>query len=187
MSRMSCIFFAMLIGIDVTTAPRVMASLCVEDVCVRFEPSDMIVELGHAFSVDVVADINVPVIGWGLDVIVIPIDGMPQSGPPTVGPDWFAAPSPDGDGLAGLAFPSPVSGQSVVLATLQYIPSMEGHYDLLADTTMGDLTEGFALESGGFASMSFTPAAITVVPEPATLALLVLSAALLRRQRSTRA
>jgi len=38
-----------------------------------------------------------------------------------------------------------------------------------ADTTPGDLTEGFALDPTGFATATFEPGQVNVIPEPATL------------------
>ncbi|HRX86068.1 MAG TPA: hypothetical protein P5572_13695, partial [Phycisphaerae bacterium] len=133
------------------------------DVTVRFVPSATTVDYGDVFSVDVVADIAPAVLGWGLDVTIDAPALLQPVGMPAVGPAWIAAPASDGDGLAALAFPSAVSGGSVVLATLQFVATGLGQVSLAASASAGDLAEGFALDPSGFATVAYEPATITVV------------------------
>jgi hypothetical protein len=142
------------------------------DVTVRFEPAERTVNVGDDFTVNVVADINPPVVGWGLDVNAVTPMIISPVGLPTIGSAWIPAYAPDGDGLAGLAFPDSVSGAGVLLATLTFHADAIGETDLLAGVTPGDGTEGFALDPTGSAITSFEPAHLIVIPEPAT-ALLV--------------
>lgn len=144
----------------------------------RFEPPSQTVALGGIFTVDIVADIDMPVVGWGLDLSLLTPGILLPTGPPAIGADWLSALAPDGDGLAGLASPLPptngsVSGTGIVLATLSFSADAIGATDLVASVTPGDLTEGFALDPTGFATMTFQPGQVTVVPEPATALLLV--------------
>lgn len=89
--------------------------------------------------------------------------------------------TPDGDGLAGLAFPLPISGNGVLLATLSFKALSGGAAVFTPSYTPTDLTEGFPLASSGFADIVFNYATVTVngaagansVPEPPTVFLLV--------------
>lgn len=87
------------------------------DVTVRFDPTDSVVGLGDVFTVDIIADIPDPVLGWGLDVAFDP-SILSQVGLPAIGSSWIGAPTLDGDGLGGLAFPFPIVGSDVRSATL---------------------------------------------------------------------
>jgi hypothetical protein len=143
-------------------------------VSVTFEPLDSQIKVGDIFTVDLVADIPEPVLGWGLDLsydlAVLNLVGMP-----TFGPDWIAGLAADGDGLAGLAFPSPVSGSDILLASLSFEALAPGVSALAASTTPGDFTEGFPVYPAGFANVDFIDGSVTVspVPEPATILLLI--------------
>lgn len=150
------------------------ASICAADLCVRLEPAELMIVEGGYFSVDIVADINTPVVGWGFDLTATPTLLLALDGLPTIGPQWSPAGSSDGDNLAGLAFPNAVSGTDILLATVQFQATAQGDVELTIETTIGDLTEGFALDPSGFASFTVTPANITIVPEPASATLLVL-------------
>lgn len=142
-------------------------------VTVSFDPQDSIVFVGDFFTVDLVADIPDPVLGWGLDVTfdtsVLDLSGV------TVGSAWFPTSGFDGDALAAIAFPTPVSGDDILLATLTFDAIALGTSDLTASITLGDLTEGFPLAPpappGSFADVVFEPASVNVVPEPATVLL----------------
>ena len=93
-------------------------------------------------------------------------------GAPAIGPLWAPAYAPDGDGLAGLAFSTSVSGPGVLLAALTFHADDIGAVDLNAGVTPGDPWEGFALDPSGFATLAFEPGHVIVTPEPAAAALL---------------
>lgn len=139
-------------------------------VTVSLEPSSTIQPVGATFDVDVVADFSELIVGFGIDLTfdsaVITLDG-----PPLIGPDWFPAFAPDGDGLAGLIPGGPIAGNHVLLATLTFTADAIGVTDLIPGVTAGDLTEGFALWPSGFDSVVFQNGLVTVVPEPTTCAL----------------
>jgi len=172
-----------LVGLS-TMGSRAEASI----VTVRFDPPVQAIPLGDPFTVDIVADIDMPVVGWGLDFTPATPGIISLTGPPAIGADWLGASAPDGDGLAGLASPLPpvngsVSGIGIVLATLSLSADTIGSTDLVASITPGDLTEGFALDPIGFATVTFQAGQITVVPEPATILVLLFSGLGLTRSR----
>ena len=141
---------------------------------------------GGQFTVDIVADItDVSVFGWGLD-LDFSTSGIVQLDSITLGPLWDEPGSTgDGDGLAGAAFPDSVSGLDLLLATLTFTPLALGETDLiLSHDNPPDLTEGFPLDPTGFEEdETFNLGHITIVPEPATLALLFLSGLVAVRRR----
>lgn len=161
------------------------ADICLQQVCVRFNPVNSEIILGHSFDIDIVADINAAVVGWGLDVTVATPGVISTLSNPTIGPSWFAVGAPDGDHLAGLAFPDSVVGTDIVLATLHFTADADGETDLLLSITGGDQTEGFALDPSGFATTQFDVGHV-FVPEPASLALMILTGALALRRRTGR-
>jgi hypothetical protein len=140
-------------------------------VAVSFDPLDSIVEEGEFFAVNLIADIPDPVLGWGLDVSFDPAI-LSLDGPPAIGSSWKPAFAPDGDGLAGLAFPFPVNGNGITLATLNFEVITLGTSLLQASATAGDFTEGFPLATGGFADVVFKDGSVSPVPEPGTILLL---------------
>jgi len=159
-------------------------------VVTRFDPPSQTVVLGTNFTVNIVADIDMPVVGWGLDVVPAIPGFVSLTTTPAIGTDWLSAFAPDGDGLAGLASPLPptngsVSGTGIVLATLSFSADAIGATSLVASITPGDQTEGFALDPTGFATVTFQPGQVTVVPEPSTTAFLLIAGvlALHRRKR----
>ncbi|OWY72492.1 hypothetical protein B7486_06110 [cyanobacterium TDX16] len=158
------------------------AGICPTDVCVRMELDEQIIVEGGYFSVNIVADINVPVVGWGIDLRLTPESAIALAGLPSIGSAWVPSPSADGDGLAALAFPNAITGNAILLATVDLQAISIGDAELSIETTIGDLTEGFARDPMGFASLTATPAHVTVIPEPAAFALLCF-AGLLRRPR----
>ncbi len=161
----------------------------VTDVIVRFDPPTQTVDVNDVFTVDLVADITTPVVGWGLDVdLSVPTIASTFAAPIVVFPPWIAAAAADGDGLAGLADPfaptnGSVSGTGILLATLTFQADAQGTTDLLMSTTPGDLTEGFPLDPTGFASITFEPGQVTVIPEPTALLPLVCAGLMLLRSR----
>ncbi|MFH1108167.1 MAG: cohesin domain-containing protein [Planctomycetota bacterium] len=151
---------------------------------VRFDTPERTVGLGDVFTIDILADVGDPLVGWGFDLSFDPsILSLVDS--PAIGPRWIPASAPDGDGLAGLAFPDSVSGAGVRLASVTFSAVTLGETGLTMSTTAGDLTEGFALDPTGFAQAVFESAHVFVVPEPATglLCAIVLSIIGLRARR----
>ena len=136
------------------------------DLSVRFDRQFESIGVGDVFSIDILGDITDPIVGWGLD---LSFDETVLSlvGPPLIGPSWFGAFAPDGDALAGLAFPYSVSGPEVLLATLTFSANAIGATDLTLGITPGDLTEGFGLDPSGFAGFTFDSTHVSVVPAPA--------------------
>lgn len=171
-----------LVAVALSTAPQARADICQADVCVRFAPTNSAVILNHNFSIDVLADINQPVVGWGLDVTLGTPGVISQTANPDIGPAWIPVNAPDGDHLAGIAFPNGVSGTNILLATLHFHADSDGETDLLLGITPGDQTEGFALDPNGFGTLLFENGHVSV-PEPASLMLCLVGAALGRRRR----
>jgi len=172
---------AVLSAVGLCTAPALAT------IDVYLNPSNVTVYVGDLFTVDVLADIPEmePILGWGLD-LTFDNPWVQQIGGPTVGPLWIPAAAPDGDGLAGVAFPPPgLWGDHVPLASITLQAVAMGTVNVgLDDDNPPDLTEGFALDPVGFAEVNYVPGTITIIPEPATLALLIAgSVALLRRRR----
>ncbi len=153
-------------------AATLFASSAWGDIVVRFDPPDKTVGLGDVFTMDIVADITDPVLGWGLDLSIVDPTIVSTVGAPAIDATWFAVPfNPDGDGLAGLAFPNSVSGNGVLLATMTFSADALGETDLLLSTTAGDLTEGFPLDNRGFGTINFEPGHVTVIPAPGAVLL----------------
>lgn len=154
------------------------------DVTVRFEPADVVVDVGNLLEIAIVADISDPVLGWGLDLAVYDPAILSLVGISAIGHLWIPGTAPDGDGLVGLAFPNSVSGNDILLATLTFSADAIGETDLYTFTTPTDLTEGFPLDPTGFADVIFEPGHVTVVPEPLTFWLLAMSGlAAMKRRR----
>jgi len=134
---------------------------------VRFDTPERTVGLGEVFTIDILADVGDPLVGWGVDLSFDP-SILSRVDSPAIGPMWIPAYAPDGDGLAGLAFAESVSGAGVPLASVTFSALTFGETDLRLSTTPGDLTEGFALDPTGFAQPIFESAHVFVVPEPST-------------------
>lgn len=157
------------------------------DVSVRIEPAMQLVPLGSNFTVDIVADLLSPVVGWGLDLDLDNPGVISPSASIVMGPNWIQPNSGDGDGLVGLAWPfapifGSISGNSVVLATLTYHADAIGSTQLLLSSTEGDLTEGFPLDPFGFAQTEYLSGVVIVTPEPVAFLLMFLPIALRRRR-----
>lgn len=153
-----------LIGLVTLLAATASEAMAQNSVTVRFDPQNTTVTAGDSFTVKLVADIPVPVVGWGLDVgfdsALLTLESV------EVGPAWHAATAADGDNLAALAFPSPVSGQNTLLATLHMkakVNSCSGTATLAASYTASDLAEGFPLPVGDFANATFVAGSVAVV------------------------
>jgi hypothetical protein len=120
--------------------------------------------MGTTFDVDIRADISNPVVGFGID-LSFDASVLSQTVPPTVDPTWFAIAAPDGDGLAGAAFPTPIFGTDVSLATMHFTAISPGMSALTLGATPGDLTEGFPLFPSGFDTASFQSGWVVVAPD----------------------
>lgn len=182
-SRLAAIAIALLL-----TVSSGQTSLA-QGVFVRFNPPMQTVNIGDVFTVDMLADITAPVVAWGLDVTLsLPAIASTFAAPMVGSPTWLAAGTMDGDSLAGLADPfaptnGSVSGTGILLAKLTFQANALGTTDLLASITPGDLSEGFPLDPTGFATITFQPGQINVVPEPATLLPLLCAGLMLARSR----
>ena len=166
--KVKAVCCALLIGL--------LASPALADVMVNFVPDEVFGLIpGDEVVVDIYADISDPIVGWQVDLDTA---GVASYDPmlTVIGTDWFAA-SDDGDALGGLAFPAPISGGDVHLATitLTYLTGSG-----LVNFTAEDFGEGFALYPTGFATWSSTGVYLT--PEPASLMLLALVGLVLRRR-----
>ncbi len=192
MNRKSLVLCAALAVIVSVVAP--VAADPVTNIVVGFNyPLGNTIPLGGIVPVEIVADIPMEdaVIGWGLDLSIDSLSIAGLVGPPVIGPAFDPALAIDGDALAGLA-PTPpgvgIWGDDVVLATVLIQGLSLGSTGLtLSDDNPADLTEGFAVEpppTGVFADVVYDAGSLAVVPEPASLALLVLGGlATLRRRR----
>ncbi len=162
-------------------------------ITVSHAPGDFSVAVGESIEIDVLADIPDPVIAFGVDLT---FDDTLLSLTNTVfGSDWTPVPPPgppvsDGVGFGALltpTFPPPpspggLSGADILVLTLTFEALAPGSSPLQLSATPGDLTEGFALASGGFAEVNFVPGTVDIVPgggdpvpvpEPATGALML--------------
>jgi hypothetical protein len=158
-----------------------LATPALADVQVSLDPAAAVVEIGQTVDVDIVATFSDPVMAWGLDATLSDPSLGTWAGL-TIDPLWDPSDSLDGDGLAGLVFPTGVSGE-VLLATLTFEAGMtEG----VTDVTLSygpEEDEGFLLVSGVLDDVvTYVPGTIEVVPEPATLMLLLSGIALVRRR-----
>jgi len=142
-----------------------MAATADATTLVRFLPAANPLAVGQETTLEIVADFDEPVVGFGLDLVlagtsVVTLDDL------AVGPAWTPVPAPDGDGFAGLAPVTGYVGNGVVLATVTLQALLSGATTIGAAITPGDLTEGFALLGSGFDDVLFEPAILQVLPEP---------------------
>ena len=168
-----------------SVVPLSANALPLQTITVNLLPEETVFKIGDIFSVDIVADIPNDVLGWGLD-FGFNASVISQIGSPTIGPDWAAAFTPDGDQLAGLLIPTfpptfppaGITGEIILLATLTFEASHAGSSELFSGYTSTDLSEGFPLgfpfPSGSFANVDFNNVTVSVepVPEPGTFILL---------------
>ena len=140
------------------------------------------VGIGAQFDVELRATLGDPTIGWGLDLGFNP--SVVQKVSTTVGPDWLAVSASDGDGLAGISLTG-LSGDRR-LAVVRFQAIALGSTSFVLSDTMADLSEGFALDPSGFASVQYQSATVQVVPEPGTALLVALGVAGLAARRPGR-
>ena len=138
------------------------------------------VGVGTQFDIELRGDLGDPVLGWGLDLGFDPAI-VQQVSPPTIGPDWFAVTASDGDALAGIAAGG-LSGDRQ-LAVVRFQAIALGSVSFVLSDTLADLSEGFALDPTGFATVQYQSATVNVVPEPTTALLLALGMAGLAARR----
>lgn len=129
------------------------------------------VGVGTQFDIELRGNLGDPTLGWGLDLGFDPAVVQPV-GAPTIGPDWIATTASDGDGLAGIALTG-LSGDRR-LAVVRFQAIALGSTSFVLSDTLADLSEGFALDPTGFATVQYQSATVNVVPEPATALLLAL-------------
>ena len=137
------------------------------DVVVRHDTPDVTVAFGDVFDLNIVADIDEPVLGWGLDLTIDDPSILSTIGDPLIGSLWDGAFAPDGDGLAALGFPDSIMGNDLLLATVTLSADTLGETDLFLGADDNGLTEGFPLDNVGFAGTTFEPGHVRVVPLPA--------------------
>ncbi len=153
------------------------------DTWVEWVPEHAVVAPGESVLVQLKATFSDPVIGWGVD-LTLDDPGSVELSDIAIGVSWDEVNTIDGDGLAGLLFPTGVSGE-VLLATLTFTGVNEGATELLLSYDGED--EGFLLEAGLLdTNVTFSPGTITVIPEPLTGVLVCLFAVPLLMRRFDR-
>lgn len=175
--RLACCV-ALLVGLAVAPATA--------NILVGFSPQDSYVPIGGGpFYVDIVADFgDEDIAGWGLDLDIANPLIADLEGTIEIGPLWTPASDGDMDGLGGVAFPNPITGDDILLARVYFNPLALGTTAIdLSDDYPADITEGFALFPTGFATVDYIGGSITVTPEPCTLSLLALGGLALLRRR----
>ena len=146
----------------------ISGSLLGAQVDVSLSPSVTSFTKGQSFTEDITADISAPILGFGFDYTFnaaqLSLTNV------VVGPLWFGAPPPETNSIAGLAFPTPVSGSGVLLATMDFTALSSGTPGSISlFYNYGNLAEGFPLAAGGYATNN-----LPNVPEPAPLPLALL-------------
>ncbi len=175
-----------------------------ETIDLRLESPANTYTTGDAVDVEVYATTSAQLVGFGFDLIAG--DELDYNGYDT-GPAFTSVRgTPDGDGIAGLAFSGALDGVDILLGTAHYDAALVGEVLVQLTTTAGDLTEGFARFGTGFFDVNATPLSLSIVephdtlppvvvgggggggsppvPEPATISLLAAGLlATLRRRR----
>jgi len=122
-------------------------------ITLNLTPSIGQVPVNGTFDVIVSANIEQSILGFGFDLVFD--DSALEIKSVEIGSSFLPLPAPDGDKLAGLAFPNEVVGSNVTLATATFAAKMPGIAAIRLDVTPGDYTEGFP-ESGGLRYSQFT-------------------------------
>ena len=174
-------------GLAVLVAALVLTPAALGNIVIRFGSSEVTVHQGDIFTLDIIAEIDQPVLGWGLDLAIDDPTVLSLIGLPAIDANWVGLPfTPDGDGLAALAFPNGISG-TVVLATLTFSADEQGFTLLQLGADDNGLTEGFPLDNSGFGDIKFESAGITVVPLPAAVVLGLVGLGLVAIRRGRKA
>ncbi|MGD8450503.1 MAG: PEP-CTERM sorting domain-containing protein [Phycisphaerae bacterium] len=151
------------------------------DIIVWLDPASSTVDVGGSVSVGLMAHFDEPVVAWGMD-LVLDEPAFAAWTDTVIGDDWNPTATLDGDGLSGMRFPAGITGD-VRLATVTFEGLVEGTTTLTLSSGPQE-DEGFLLEAGSLeTNVSFTPASLTVVPEPSALVALSASGLLLLRRR----
>lgn len=166
-------FRALPLALLLLAAARAASAVAIVEVV----PSASALVVGDEFEVEVRGSLSDPVLGFGFD-LSWNVDLLEILGAPEIGSAWIQVAALDGDGLAGLA-PLPIVGNDVLLATLRFRALAPGEALFATGATFGDLAEGFALAPLGFEShVEWGGASVVVAPEPASLIVLALVAAI---------
>lgn len=113
---------------SVALALSLLLSLSAQAVMTSFTPSTKSVGVGSSFSINLLltTDPRESVLGWDFNLAFDPTQVAFTGW--VLGDLWdpSSPPSVDPDGLLGLAFPEPISGTDILLATLNFMCLAEG-------------------------------------------------------------
>lgn len=157
---------------------------CAGTVTVSFSSPTLTFTNGQVLSVNLLANLPDPVLGFGVDVE--PGSSKLSLTSAIVGPLWFPGSGSQSDDVYGLAFPVPISGSGVLLARLTFTALGSGSSTLIAAYDSRNLAEGFPLVTGGYDPNNLANEA-PQVPEPAAPLLVgfgILSIVRIRNRRS---
>jgi hypothetical protein len=166
-------------------------------VSVWAEPVRKEVQISQSITVKIYGDFSQPVMSFGLHLDYdSALLGLQQL---KLAPAFHPLHSNYTDGVAGLAYPSGVSGDRVLLATARFTTTGIGDADIGLAVTPNDPTEGFALSGVCGSQATLTPTTVTIiqrepppprppppVPEPGSVLLVLTGTSLLRRRRGAR-
>src|SRR3954471_8446377 len=96
------------VPLTATCLALMLSSLADANVIVSVTPSNQTVNIGDMFTVQIMANMSQPILGWGLDFTISDESVAVLANGPAIGSSWQAVHPPDDDGLAGFAFPTPV-------------------------------------------------------------------------------
>jgi hypothetical protein len=172
-------------------------------ILVSSQPAKSSVLVNESFTVEITADITENILGFGLDLLFDP--ALLVVSDFTIVAPFLPLRSPDGDHLAGLAYPRDVTGRDVALVTVTFLPLAAGKAEIAVGFTEDDPAEGFPEYGvGRWSELTTVPAVVTIessnaggagpgppgppepeptIPEPATLLLCATTAVGLGRYR----